>query len=41
MSRLWGAVRFQSALTAGQQLCRPIGDLPFEFVDRHVRGGSR
>ena len=37
-SRLWGGVHFQSALTSGQQLCKPIGDLAFEFVDRHIRG---
>jgi hypothetical protein len=40
-SRLWGGVHFRSALTEGQQLCRPIGDLAFEFVDRHIRGTVR
>lgn len=40
-SRLWGGVHFRSALTAGQQLCQPIGDLAFEFVDRHIRGTVR
>ena len=38
MSRVWGGVHFKAALTAGQQLCRPIGDLAFEFVDRHLSG---
>jgi hypothetical protein len=37
-SRLWGGVHFKASLTAGQQLCRPIGDLAFEFVDGHLRG---
>jgi hypothetical protein len=41
MSRLWGGVHFRSALTAGQQLCKPIGDLAFELVDRHIRGVGR
>jgi hypothetical protein len=40
-SRLWGGVHFRAALTAGQQLCKPIGDLAFEFVDRHIRGADR
>jgi len=34
-------VHFQSALTEGQRLCKPIGDLAFEFVDRHIRGARR
>ena len=34
MSRLWGGVHFKASLTAGQQLCRPIGDLAFEFVEQ-------
>jgi hypothetical protein len=40
-SRVWGGVHFQAAVTAGQQLCKPIGDLAFEFVDRHIRGAVR
>jgi hypothetical protein len=40
-SRFWGGVHFQSAMTAGQQLCKPIGDVAFEFVDRHIRGTGR
>jgi hypothetical protein len=38
---LWGGVHFSSALSAGLQLCKPIGDLTFEFVDRHIRGTAR
>lgn len=41
MSRSWGGVHFKAALTAGQQLCRPIGDRAFEFIDRHLRGNGR
>ena len=41
LSRFWGGVHFLSALSAGQQLCRPIGDPAFEFVDRHIRGPAR
>jgi hypothetical protein len=41
LSRLWGGVHFSSALSAGQQLCKPVGDLAFEFVDRHIRGTAR
>jgi hypothetical protein len=40
-SRVWGGVHFSAAVTQGQQLCRPIGDLAFEFVDRHIRGTAR
>ena len=41
LSRFWGGVHFLSSLSAGQQLCKPIGDLAYEFVDRHVRGGTQ
>ena len=38
MARVWGGVHFVAATTASQALCGPIGDLAFDFVDRHVRG---
>jgi hypothetical protein len=38
-SRVLGGVHFVAATTASQQMCQPIGDLPFELVDRHIRGG--
>ena len=38
LSRVWGGVHFTASLAAGQQLGRPIGDLAFAFVDRHLRG---
>jgi hypothetical protein len=37
-SRVWGGVHFQAATTQGQELCRPIGDLAFEFLQRHLAG---
>ena len=37
MSRVFGGVHFVDAVTAGANLCRPIGDLAFEFVNRHIR----
>lgn len=38
LSRVQGGVHFVPATTASQELCRPIGDLAFEFVDRHIKG---
>ena len=38
MSRVWGGVHFLSALAGAREICKPIGDLAFEFVDRHIRG---
>jgi hypothetical protein len=37
-SRVLGGVHFTAAIVEGQKLCRPIGDLAFEFVDRHING---
>ena len=37
-SRVLGGVHFTAAIEEGQKLCRPIGDLAFEFVDRHIKG---
>ena len=33
-----GGVHFTAAIVEGQKLCRPIGDLAFDFVDGHIRG---
>jgi hypothetical protein len=38
MSRVWGGVHFVPAVSAGRDLCRPIGDLAYEFVKAHVDG---
>ena len=38
LSRLWGGVHFSASLTAGAQLGRPIGDLAYEFVKKHIDG---
>ena len=37
-SRVFGGVHFTAAIEEGQKLCRPIGDLAFEFVDGHIKG---
>jgi hypothetical protein len=38
LSRVYGGVHFYSAIEAGHALCRPIGDLAYEFVRAHVNG---
>jgi hypothetical protein len=38
LSRLWGGVHFMAAITAGYDLCHPIGDLAYEFVQAHIDG---
>ena len=40
-SRVWGGVHFVAATTEGQKMCRPIGDLAFEFLQRHVQGTEK
>lgn len=37
-SRVLGGVHFRAAVVEGANLCRPVGDKAFEFLDRHVRG---
>jgi hypothetical protein len=37
LSRVYGGVHFPAA-AASRELCRPIGDLAYEFLDRHIRG---
>lgn len=37
-SRVLGGVHFRAAVDEGADLCRPIGDRAFEFLDRKVRG---
>jgi hypothetical protein len=41
LSRFWGGVHFLSAISAGHDLCRPIGDLAYEFVKMHIDGKSQ
>lgn len=41
LSRLWGGVHFLDAITAGRDLCKPIGDLAYEFVQAHIDGTAR
>jgi hypothetical protein len=38
LSRFWGGVHFLSALSAGHDLCRPIGDLAYTFLLKHING---
>jgi hypothetical protein len=38
LSRLWAGVHFPASIPAGQNLCRPVGDLAYEFVQRHIAG---
>jgi hypothetical protein len=38
MARVWGGVHFMSAVEAGWELCRPMGDRAYEFVKQHIDG---
>jgi hypothetical protein len=40
LSRLWGGVHFKSAIKAGQELGRPIGDLAYEFLLGRLEGNA-
>jgi hypothetical protein len=37
-SRFWAGVHFQDAITAGHNLCRPIGDRAFDFLQQKLAG---
>ncbi|MGA1726277.1 MAG: vanadium-dependent haloperoxidase [Burkholderiaceae bacterium] len=37
-SRLLGGVHFQAAIDEGARLCKPIADVVFDFVQRHIDG---
>ena len=37
-ARVLGGVHFRAAVVEGADLCRPVGDKAFEFLDRKVRG---
>ena len=41
LSRFRGGVHFLSSLAAAQDICRPIGDLAYEFVQAHLNGTSK
>jgi len=41
LSRFRGGVHFLSSLAAAQNICRPIGDLAYEFVQAHLNGTSK
>jgi Domain of unknown function (DUF6851)/VCPO second helical-bundle domain len=38
LSRVWGGVHFMSAVAAGQDLGRQIGNVAFDFVQAHMAG---
>ena len=38
MSRHWGGVHFLASIPVGQDLCRPVGDMVYEFVQSHIDG---
>jgi hypothetical protein len=38
LSRLWGGVHFRASIEEGARLGRPIGDLAYQFVKRHIDG---
>jgi hypothetical protein len=38
LSRLWGGVHFRPSLKAGRDIGHAIGDLAYEFVQRHIKG---
>ncbi|HEX7280874.1 MAG TPA: hypothetical protein VF239_02380 [Vicinamibacterales bacterium] len=40
-SRVWGGVHFTAATVEGQAMCRPAGDLAFEFLQRHIQGTAQ
>ena len=40
-SRVLAGVHFTAATTEGQAMCRPIGDLAFEFLQRHIQGTAQ
>jgi hypothetical protein len=40
-SRVHGGVHFTAATTAAQAMCRPVGDLAFEFLQRHIQGTAQ
>ncbi|MBM3724758.1 MAG: vanadium-dependent haloperoxidase [Acidobacteria bacterium] len=40
LSRLWGGVHFRPAIEEGWKFGRPIGDLAFQFLKRHIDGNA-
>ncbi len=38
LSRLWGGVHFMASIDEGRELCRPIGDLAYDFITDHING---
>ena len=40
-SRVYGGVHFTPSTTEAQAMCRPVGDLAFEFLQRHINGTAQ
>jgi hypothetical protein len=38
MARVWGGTHFVAAIEASKDLCRPMGDMAYEFVKKHIDG---
>jgi len=38
MARVWGGTHFIAAVEASKDLCRPMGDMGYEFVKKHIDG---
>ena len=36
ISRLWAGVNFKAAIEEGKRLCKPIGDIVYDFAMEHV-----
>ena len=37
-SRRWGGVHFEQSTEESQRICRPVGDLAYDFLQRHLNG---
>ena len=40
-SRVYGGVHFTAATVEAQAMCRPVGDLAFDFLQRHILGTAQ
>jgi hypothetical protein len=38
ISRMWAGVHFKAGIEEGERLCKPLGEIVFDFVMYHVRG---
>jgi hypothetical protein len=40
LSRLWGGVHFRAAIVEGPKIGRPIGEMAYLFLKRHIDGNA-